>query len=95
MSVSTRHLTLAGSIALREVPRDDRERGHVERVDEQIEAEGHVAVVGQPLHGVTEHHERDAREPRVVHSGTRRFGARVVPVRGAGGSVIADLPGRE
>jgi alkanesulfonate monooxygenase SsuD/methylene tetrahydromethanopterin reductase-like flavin-dependent oxidoreductase (luciferase family) len=27
------------------------------------------------------------------HSGTRRFGARVVPVRGAGGSVIAGNPG--
>ena len=60
------HLAASRRLRLGEVARDDRERRHVERVDQQVQPERDVGVVGQPLCRVPEHDQDDAREAGVV-----------------------------
>ncbi len=55
------HLPGAWRAGLGEVAADHRERGHVERVDEQVEHERVVGVGRQPLDRVSDHDQCHAR----------------------------------
>ena len=60
------HLKRGRRAGLREIAADDRGRGHVERVDEEIQRESVIGVIGHALNAVADHDQSDRKKACVI-----------------------------